>query len=249
MFRFKQFVIEQNHCAMKVSTDGILFGSWCNPTGAQRVLDIGTGTGLLSLMLAQKADNDTQITAIEIDDAAANQAQHNVKNSPWPEKIQVLHSSFQAFCKEQIQEPDGQLFDLIISNPPWFEYSPMAAHNQRHQNRDYSRTLARQQVGLTLSVLLQHAQQLLTEKGQLYLLLPASAETELLCLIENTEFTLLECCDVFASPAHQAHCQMWRFVKASPPVTSPNTKVVIRDPQHSYTQEFKKLCRDYYLNF
>ncbi|HYX05427.1 MAG TPA: methyltransferase, partial [Bacteroidales bacterium] len=127
-FRFKQFTIIQDKTAMKVGTDGVLLGAWTRPEKAASILDIGTGTGLIALMMAQKSK--ALITAVEIDKDAADQAQQNTENSPWHERIQVHQSSVQEFSANF-----GKKFDLIISNPPYF--------HQSFKNPGIKRSLAR----------------------------------------------------------------------------------------------------------
>ncbi len=112
-FQFKQFKIVQQNSAMKVGTDGVLLGAWTNVENVTSVLDIGTGTGLIALMMAQRTES--KIVGVEIDKAAAGEAIENVKNSHWGERISIKNSSFQDFLKSEENR-----FDLIISNPPFF---------------------------------------------------------------------------------------------------------------------------------
>ena len=113
-FQFKQFTIKQDRSGFKVGTDGVLLGAWADISGSDTVLDIGTGTGLLALMLAQRSD--AKITAIEIDLASFEQAGENILDSPWSKRITLIHSPLQKFTTED-------KFDLIVSNPPFFQDS------------------------------------------------------------------------------------------------------------------------------
>lgn len=108
-FKFKQFTVYQDRCAMKVGTDGTLLGAWTDVTKSRTILDIGTGTGLIALMLAQRSLT-TQITAIDIDIDSVMQAESNVALSPWRDRIKILSSSLQDF--------NGSGYDTIVSNPP-----------------------------------------------------------------------------------------------------------------------------------
>ena len=110
-FQFKQFTIRHDRCAMKVGTDGVLLGAWANAKGKQHILDIGTGSGLIALMLAQRTD--AMITGIEIDPASAAQAQENVAASPWAYRLQIVATDIAGYTSYQA-------FDLIVSNPPFF---------------------------------------------------------------------------------------------------------------------------------
>ncbi|MFN6040025.1 MAG: tRNA1(Val) (adenine(37)-N6)-methyltransferase, partial [Bacteroidota bacterium] len=116
VFRFKKFSIHQDFCAMKVGTDSVILGSWANTYQAKTCLDIGTGTGLLSLMMAQKGIE--KITAIDIDESACLQATWNVQNSIFKNHIEIINQSFQDFCIGHLKK-----YDHIISNPPFFKNS------------------------------------------------------------------------------------------------------------------------------
>lgn len=154
-FRFKKFVVEQDLCAMKVGTDGVLLGAWA--TGGTRVLDIGTGTGIIALMLAQRCPQ-AQVTAIDIDEGAVRQASHNVAQSPFADRIEVLHESVQDF-----DGADGG-FDAIMSNPPFFIDSLNAPDRQRN--------IARHAETLTYGQLMQAAWRLLADGGEFSVVVP-----------------------------------------------------------------------------
>lgn len=155
MFRFKQFTIHQNKCAMKVGTDGVLLGAWA--MGGKRILDIGTGTGLIALMIAQRFP-DAIITAIDIDNEACNQAKANVSESPFSERINIIHSSLQEFAETNFT------FDAIVSNPPFFEDSLECP--------DAQRTAARHTSSLSFRDLIRHAAAMLTTDGTLSIIIP-----------------------------------------------------------------------------
>ena len=127
IFKFKEFVIKHDNSAMKVGTDGVLFGSWASCLKSDSILDIGCGSGLISLMLGQRTVN-TIITGIEIDKFAANEAKYNINNSPWSERIQAHNISLQRFST-------NEKFDLIISNPPFFSKSLRPENSERLKAR------------------------------------------------------------------------------------------------------------------
>ena len=131
-FSFRQFTIHQDQCAMKVGTDGVLLGAWVNVENAQRILDVGTGTGLIALMCAQRSES--VIDAVEVDRAASEQAAVNCSASPWKDRITVVHDSFQHFA-----ESTAYRYDLIVSNPPFFKNSlkpkGLARSLARHDDR------------------------------------------------------------------------------------------------------------------
>lgn len=152
MFQFKQFTIYQELCAMKVGTDGVLLGAWAN--GGKRILDAGTGTGIIALMMAQRYPNAV-VTAIDIDEGAVKQAQQNVAQSPFAQQITVLHNT--------LQEHQGE-YDAIISNPPFFIDSLAAPDEQRN--------VARHAQTLTYTELMQAAWRLLSDEGELSVVVP-----------------------------------------------------------------------------
>lgn len=152
MFQFKQFTIYQDLCAMKVGTDGVLLGAWAN--GGKRILDAGTGTGIIALMMAQRYPNAV-VTAIDIDEGAVKQAQQNVAQSPFAQQITVLHNT--------LQEHQGE-YDAIISNPPFFIDSLAAPDEQRN--------VARHTQTLTYTELMQTAWRLLSDEGELSVVVP-----------------------------------------------------------------------------
>lgn len=157
-FTFKQFHIEQDQCAMKVGTDGVLLGSWAN--GGEHILDIGTGTGLLALMMAQRFEKSL-IDAIEIEENAYQQAAQNVAKSVFKDKINIIHSSLQNFAKSNINQ-----YDSIVCNPPYFVNSL--------KNNKKSKTIARHNDTLPFNELISLAYKLLKTEGTLSLVLPVN---------------------------------------------------------------------------
>ena len=156
-FKFKQFTVWHDKCAMKVNTDGALLGAWVSVREANRILDVGTGTGLVALMLAQRAPADSSVTALEIDADAVEQARENVYRSPWRERVNVLRMDFREYV-------DTEKFDVIVSNPPYFEGSLICPNQQR--------TVARHNTSLTHEELLAGVSSLLTEKGEFTVIIP-----------------------------------------------------------------------------
>ena len=149
-FRFKQFTVWHDRCAMKVGTDGVLLGAWAGPGrpgeisggSPQTVLDIGTGSGLVALMLAQRYP-EAQVTGIDSDAEAAAQARENFTSSPWPQRLRAAHISLQEFCRGTAATAAARRFDLIVSNPPFYDTTLT--------NPDPLRTAARHTGGLTLA--------------------------------------------------------------------------------------------------
>jgi tRNA1Val (adenine37-N6)-methyltransferase len=228
-FQFKQFKIDQENAAMKVCTDSCIFGASIKPLGSKNVLDIGTGTGLLSLMIAQRSE--ALIDAVEIDEAAALQAKENVKNSPWANRINVLHTSIQDFSKASTKK-----YDLIISNPPFYTNS-LKSENEKI-NAAYHSTL------LSMEELLEAVKHFLLPDGRFVVLLPAY-EAELL-REEAIEYQLYTSVIVKIKDNEQAkvlrEITVFGYELDIPTVTE---FVIKRDEK--YTEEFVELLKDYYL--
>lgn len=165
MFRFKQFCVRHDRCGMKVGTDGVLLGAWAGVGGAETALDIGTGTGLIALMLAQR-NAGVRVLGIDIDGDAVAQATENVAESPWPDRIDIWQADF---CQDCLQ---GVQFDLIVSNPPFFQEDTACP--------DFRRDQARRSSSLPMPILIGKAAELLSERGRLSLIVPATAHAEVI---------------------------------------------------------------------
>lgn len=158
-FEFKHFKVFQDLCAMKVGTDGVLLGAWAR--GGRRILDVGTGSGLIALMMAQRY-GEAIVTAIDIDDAACHQAEINVRTSSFSDRIEIENTAIQQFSDE--------CFDSIVCNPPFFKDSLTCP--------DARRTLARHSATLTAADLMNHAARLLQQNGELSVIIPATLRSE-----------------------------------------------------------------------
>lgn len=231
-FRFKQFTIRHDRCAMKVGTDGTLLGAWVETTKQRRILDIGTGTGLIALMLAQRCP-EARIDGIDIDAEACLQALENVRQSPFGTRIRIVHSSFQAFAST-VTNP----YDLIVSNPPFFKDSLKCPEEKRR--------LARHDDSLPLNELLDTARSLLTHNGRLALILPFVQHEELLRRAEQANLHIIRRTDVIplegTSPKRL-------LVELSPLRLSDTTKdeLILENRTHQRTKAYQKLTEDFYL--
>ncbi|MEO9966437.1 MAG: methyltransferase [Reichenbachiella sp.] len=157
-FQFKQFTINQERCAMKVSTEACLFGAWIPIESQKRILDIGCGTGLLSLMLAQRTD--VKIEAVELDTEAAQQACENVAASPWPERVQVIQTDIFKYVESEFDP-----FDLIVVNPPFFSDSLKSDDREKNLAKHDSQGFDKQKLAAALN-------KLLAKQGKAYILYP-----------------------------------------------------------------------------
>lgn len=234
-FQFKQFRIEQDKCAMKVCTDSCVFGSAIDVAGAQRILDIGAGTGMLSLMVAQRSQ--AIIDAVEINLDAQVQAAENFAFSPWAKRLHLHPVSLQKYAEDHQVEP----YDLILSNPPFFLSSL--------KSQDAARNAAKHTGELLFEDILLFAQQHLNQKGKLYLLLPPAEATLFQKLALAHNFFLAETTEIFTYRGGKCirHIQTYTF---SSPTTSGIKQLFIREADKTtYTTEFAALLKDYYLQF
>jgi tRNA1Val (adenine37-N6)-methyltransferase len=177
IFHFKKFSVHHDRVGLKVGTDAVLLGAWVNVGGAKRILDVGTGSGVIALMLAQRSDVDAHIDAVEIEERDAQQARENVKSSPWPNKISVHHNAFQKFDL-------GYKFDLIVSNPPYFINSLLPSTNERAQ--------ARHTQSLSFEEMIDNTLRLLSDEGRLALILPYTEGNRLKSIADSKLYLIRE---------------------------------------------------------
>ncbi len=230
-FNFKQFSVYHDKCAMKVGIDGVLLGVWVEIGAATRILDIGTGTGLIALMLAQRSNS--AIVGIDIDAGAALQARENIEKSPWPDRIEVLQCSLQEFSNSL---PGG--FDLIVSNPPYFIDSLKAPSE--------SRTTARHAETLTHSELIDHTSQLLNPDGRISLILPIKEGMQCVEYAEKAGLYCSRLVRVFPKPGKDVKRVLLEFRKIQTELKEAELTVE-SDVRHHYSPEFTSLAKDFYL--
>lgn len=231
-FEFKQFTIHQDNCAMKVCTDSCLFGAYVADKlelQNSNILDIGTGTGLLTLMLAQKTG--ATIDAVEIDDKAFLQAKENFKNSPWNERLKIINADIQNWVAEK-------KYNFIISNPPFFE------NDLRSDNK--SKNAAKHDTQLTLSDLLKVIDRNLTADGKAALILPYHRSDDLDQLLQIHNFFIEEKILVKQTPKHNYFRIFLIFGRDKKNIVE--KEITIKDEHNNYTDPFKVLLKDYYLH-
>lgn len=231
-FQFKQFSVYQDRCAMKVGTDGVLLGAWVDVANAKNTLDIGTGTGLIALMMAQRSVS-TLITAIEIDSEAACQATENVLNSPWKDRIEVVNADLLDFnCSKR--------YDVIVSNPPYF--------SQSLQSPDKQRTLARHNDHLTYSALIQKVATLLSENGRFSVIIPYDHKDEFIQLASQSRLYLQRIVAVKTTPTSVFRRVLLEFSFVESIVEQLKVEeLLIERERHQYSTEYINLTKDFYL--
>lgn len=235
-FAFKQFTIRQEKCAMKVGTDAVLLGAWAKTYGVRRILDIGTGTGVIALMLAQKCGG--LIDAIEIDKESFGEASANASASPWADRLHVHHISLQDFARIQ-DEP----YDLIVSNPPYFNDSLPATEE--------SRTKARHTILLPFTDLVECVARLLSKEGKFCVILPPREGEKFRELAALKGLHLTRLTRVKTTPEKPEKRWLMQFAFTPKPQVSDSTLILEKDnlnAQH-YTEEYRELTREYYLYF
>nr|WP_321271098.1 tRNA1(Val) (adenine(37)-N6)-methyltransferase [uncultured Tolumonas sp.] len=228
-FTFKQFQIEQDRCAMKVGTDSIVLGSWVPVMGAKRILDIGTGTGILALMLAQRTSQSVQIDAVELDPEAVRQAEENVNGSPWRERIRVIRHDIRTF--------HAPGYDLIISNPPYF------MHGQTLP--DSTRQRARHTGELDHAALLQAAEHLLAPLGKLALVLPVEQAEQLVSLAGELGWHLQRRCLVETKRGKTPNLVLLLLSRKATEMVE--EQLCLREVDNRYSAEFIALAEEFYL--
>lgn len=234
MFQFKQFTIKQDRCAMKVGTDGVLLGAW-TPLDHHpfSILDIGTGTGLIALMLAQRCAAE-QIDALEIDSDAFEQAVENFENSPWNDRLFCFHGSLDDFM-EELQEEE---YDLIVSNPPF--YAEIVSSGSENRDR------ARQNQSLPFEDLMEAAGILLSETGVLALIIPSKEEERVIDLARENKLYPFKITHVQGTPKSPVKRSLLAFSREN---SSLNTdSIVIELERHHYTDAYRRLTEDFYLD-
>ncbi len=233
IFQFKKFSIDQDRCAMKVGTDSVLLGAWTllenNPFS---ILDIGTGTGIIALMLAQRSHAE-QIDALEIDEDAYEQATDNFENSPWNDRLFCFHAGLDEF----VEEPEDE-YDLIVSNPPFYSEDYKSSNDQRD--------LARFQDAMPFEDLIEAAALLLSENGIFSVIIPFKEEEKFLALANEHELYPLKITHVKGTPTSEIKRSLLAFSRTETN-NFPIDELIIETARHIYTPEYIALTKDFYL--
>lgn len=242
MFQFKQFSVTQDRCAMKIGTDSVLLGAWCpidnNPFS---VLDIGAGTGILSLMLAQRSNAEhpclqgeltKQIDAIEIDENAYEQCVENFEASPWSDRLFCFHAGLDEF----VDEPEDE-YDIIISNPPFY--------SEDYKTDNEQRDLARFQEAMPFEELVEAADLLLSENGIFAVILPFTEEEKFIAIAKKLDLFPFKITRVKGTPTSEIKRSLLAFSRTSKSITM--DELIIETARHQYTEEYIELTKAFYL--
>ena len=230
-FQFKQFTVHQQHCAMKVGTDGTLLGAWAQASdGACRILDIGTGTGLIALMMAQRYPQ-AKVTAIDIDDGAVRQAKENVSASPFVDRINVIKADVLTFEEEE-------KYDSIVCNPPFFEDSLTCPDPQR--------TEARHTVSLGYRQLMEAAFRLLKDDGHFSLIIPSDCRERLESEAHLRGFFLSRVCSIQTTPKKAPKRYMIELSK-QPVNEVDTTNGILESSPQVRSDWYRELTKEFYI--
>ena len=233
MFQFKQFTVQQDRCAMKIGTDSVLLGAWTPIENKPfSILDIGAGTGILSLMLAQRSAAE-QIDSLEIDEDAYEQCVENFENSPWSDRLFCFHAGLDEF----IEEPEEE-YDIIISNPPFYSEDFKSDNSQRD--------LARFQDALPFEDLVEAADLLLSENGIFAVIIPFKEEERFIDLCAEVELFPVKVTRIKGSHTTPIVRSLLAFKRYELSVLEAD-ELVIEINRHEYTDDYINLTKDFYL--
>lgn len=231
-FDFKQFTICHDRCAMKVGTDGVLLGAWTEPDGnTRRILDVGTGSGLIAIMLAQKCEAD--IVGVDIDEDAVAQATENGHASPWGDRLHFLQTDVLEYCPRS-----G--FNLIVCNPPFFGNALLSP--------DKKRSAARHSESLPFDSLIGKVCDLLEKDGLFNVVLPVQAADEFIQKAWEKGLNLYRKCTVYTKPSAPQKRTLLSLRKGAS-VYPQAIPLYVYDTDNAYTDEYRKLTEDYYIRF
>ncbi len=231
-FKFKQFAIHQDKCAMKIGTDGVLLGAWAALNNTpDSILDIGTGTGVIALQLAQRCDALT-IDALEIDANAHEQAVENFESSNWADRLFCYHCSLQEFVDEV-----DDTYDLIVANPPFY--------TDDFKTNNEARNKARFTTSLSFEDLLLSVSKLLSEQGVFSVIIPFKEEANFIALANKQQLFVNRVCHVQGTSSSKIKRSLLEFTFQN--INPILENLIIEHERHKYTKEYQNLVKDFYL--
>ena len=230
-FRFKQFTIQHDKSSMKVGTDAVLLGAWAEAENVSRVLDIGSGSGIISLMMAQRTD--AQIVGVDIDFPSVEEARQNAESSAWKNRIHFHCTSIQQFCTKE----NRNLFDLIVSNPPFFVNSLKSPVENRNRSRHTDT--------LTFSDLINAVLHCLAENGSFAVILPYIYGKQMDNLCRKNDLFCYRKLQICPKEGKNINRLLLQFKRKKEPIWQ--TNLTIRDITNCYTDDYKELTKNFYL--
>ncbi|WP_299009565.1 methyltransferase [uncultured Tenacibaculum sp.] len=234
-FKFKEFTVHQDKTAMKVGTDAVLLGAWCNlGEFPDTILDVGSGTGVISLMLAQRSDAMT-IDAVEVDGDAYEQTVENFEQSDWGDRLFCYNASFVEFAEEMSE--DEEEYDIIVSNPPFY--------TDNYETEDLARNKARFTSSLSFEELLKGVSEILSENGRFSTIIPFKEEENFIELAKKYNLYLNRVCRVKGTPTTEIKRSLLEFSFVE--TTIQEEELIIETKRHQYTDAYINLTKDFYL--
>lgn len=224
---------------MKVGVDGVLVGCWADGEGAKRILDVGTGCGLIALIMAQRYPK-ARIFGVDVDEASVEEARGNAAASPWSDRVEIDRRSFPDGF--HIDSEEGAEYDLIVSNPPYFDSGVVNAATPRE--------IARHQGALSPSTLIRHSRQMLRDGGRLAMVVPLEEEARLEAEAESQGYQLLRKCRVRGHDKAPWKRVLLEWQKGKEPGREVEAEfLTLEEEPGRPTEEYRRLCRDFYLKF
>ena len=230
-FRFKKFTVWHDRSSMKVGTDGVLLGAWADVGGVIRTLDVGTGCGVIALMIAQRTPQSASVVGIDIDERSVSQARENADRSPWGERIAVETADVREYC--------GGPFDLIVSNPPFYDEDTACP--------DTARQTARHTVSLSYAELTSAAARLLTDAGRLSVVLPLVGRTRFVSAAVSAGLSLTRLTAVHTKPGIPPKRVLMSFSRRQ--VATEDDSLFIEAAGGGFSEDYVRLTKDFYLRF
>ena len=230
MFRFKQFTIEDDRCAHRVGTDGVLLGAWARVEDAKRIMDIGTGSGLVALMAAQRSPL-AKVLGIDVDTESVRQARENVSKSPFADRVEILEVDVRGFRSDE-------LYDCILCNPPFFTEDTLSP--------DASRARARHAELLRFSELTEAVARLLSQDGWFHVILPVNAENEFVNQCFMLGLKLVRRCYVRTVQRKVPKRVLLSFAQEGP-ISTGYEELLLQNPDGSRSVAYADLTRNFYL--
>lgn len=232
VFRFKEFSVKQESSAMKVGTDAMLLGSVVNTIHSKRILDIGTGTGVIALMMAQRYSK-AEISAIEVDEASAFEAMENFQNSPWSDRFSVIHADF-------LEHSFDKKFDLIVSNPPYFQ--------TRLENDDPRKSQARHESALPMADMLGKVSDLLVNFGNFWVIVPTEVHELWMDAAVDNGLSCATNISIFGKEGGGMKRNVLEFTKTQAKTEVKLSELTIRNNDGAYTDEYIELTDMFHFN-
>ena len=233
-FNFKEFTVQQDKTAMKIGTDAVLLGAWCFADFPDTILDVGAGTGIISLQLAQRFDAET-IDAVELDENAYEQTVENFEQSDWADRLYCYNASFQEFADEIAEEEEN--YDLIVSNPPFY--------TDEFESENESRNKARFTSSLSFQELIVGVAKILSRKGIFSVIIPFKEEENFIDVASKNKLFLNRVCRVKGNPTSKVKRSLLEFSFQESAIKKEQLTIEIK--RHQYTEAYINLTKDFYL--